>query len=272
MGSVRPARRFDALRALAGPGLPSRIAPDGGPPCAFALLQRSIAAPPHRPADPKARMSDDASSPGLLCLTTHPERRTRVSRGFRPRCVPRPGFGYPHRGFHRRPSRRLAAPERPRLHPSRPSPRDDRHPFRSALPSWCSPRRFASPPWGACGRGHVQGLDPVASSFCRSGSRRIRRADAFLGFHPPERSLSSAFASASDRGGSPRTHWAVRRPVSPASQGLAARGDRLSPLGGAGSPGLSHLPTVTAPRGSGRGAGSWIHLTARARCKRREPI
>lgn len=113
MSSVRPARRFDALRALAGPGLPSRLSPDGGPPCAFALLQRSIAAPPHRPANPKVRMSNDASSPGLSCPTTHPERRTRISRGFRPHCVPRPGFGYPHRGVHHRPSRRLSAPERP---------------------------------------------------------------------------------------------------------------------------------------------------------------
>jgi hypothetical protein len=97
----------------------------------------------------------------------------------------------------------------PRLHPSRRSPRNDRHSFRSALPSWRFPRRFASPPWGACGRGRVQGFDPVASSFCHSGSRRIRRADAFLGFDPSERSLSSAFASALDRGGSPRTRWAV---------------------------------------------------------------
>jgi hypothetical protein len=113
MSSVRPARRFDALRVLAGPGVPSRLSPDGGPPCAFALLQRSIAAPPHRPANPKVRTSDDASSPGLSCPTTHSERRTRVSRGFRPHCVPRPGFGYPHRGFHRRSSRRLSAPERP---------------------------------------------------------------------------------------------------------------------------------------------------------------
>lgn len=209
IGSVRPARRFDALRAHAGPSLLSRLTPDRGPPCAFALLQRSIAAPPHRPADPKACTSDDASSLGLSCLTTHPGQRTRVSRGFRPRCVPRPGFGYPHRGFHRRPSRHLAVPERPRLHPSRPSPRNDRHPFRSALPSWRYPRRFASPPWGACGRGRVQGFDPVTSSFCHSGSRRIRRADAFLGLHPPERSLSSAFASASFRGGSLHTRWAV---------------------------------------------------------------
>ena len=70
-GSARPARPFDALRSLAWPGLPSRLAPDGGPPCAFAPLQRSIAAPPHRPAGPKACTSDDASSRGLSRLTTH---------------------------------------------------------------------------------------------------------------------------------------------------------------------------------------------------------
>jgi hypothetical protein len=50
---------------------------------------------------------------------------------------------------------------------------------------------------------------PSSSSFCPSGSRRTRRVDAFLDFDPPEHSLSSAFASASVRGGSPHTRWAV---------------------------------------------------------------
>jgi hypothetical protein len=113
MGSVRPARRFDALRAIVATGLPSRLAPDGGPPCAFALLQRSIAAPPHRPADPRARTSNDASFPELPCPTTHDGTADPFSRGFRPRGVPRSGFLDPHRGPHHRPSRRLAAPERP---------------------------------------------------------------------------------------------------------------------------------------------------------------
>lgn len=140
MGSVRPARRFDALRAHAGPSLPSRLSPDGGPPCAFALLQRSIAAPPHRLADPKVRTSDDASSPELSCPTTHSERRTRVSRSFRPRCVPRPGFGYPHRGVHHRPSRRLSAAERPWASPfkafsSRRSALLPEHPALMAFPA-----------------------------------------------------------------------------------------------------------------------------------------
>ena len=70
MGSVRPARRFYALRAFARTDLPSRLAPDGGPPCTFALLQRPIATPPHRPAGPKTGLPDEASSPGLPCPTT----------------------------------------------------------------------------------------------------------------------------------------------------------------------------------------------------------
>jgi len=122
------------------------------------------------------------------------------------RGVPRPGF---------RPPSRLPPPSLPRLatrsvhglHPSRRSPRGDRDSLRSPLPSWRWPRRFASPPWGACGRGRLQGFDPAASSFCRSGSRRTRRADAFLGSFPPElesRACRIRFVFAAR---SPRTRW-----------------------------------------------------------------
>jgi len=113
MGSVRPARRFDALRALVVPGLPSRCYPDGGPPCAFTLLQRSIAAPPHRPADPRARSSDDAPSPELSRPTTHDGAADPCSAGLPAPRRAASGVWYPHRGVHHRPSRRLAAPERP---------------------------------------------------------------------------------------------------------------------------------------------------------------
>jgi hypothetical protein len=97
MGSVPPARRFDAHRVFAVRSLPSRLAPDGGPPCAFALLQRSIAAPPHRPVDPRADSSDDASFPGLSCRTTRAGKPGPFPRGVRPRGVPRPGFDPPSR-------------------------------------------------------------------------------------------------------------------------------------------------------------------------------
>lgn len=74
------------------------------------------------------------------------------------------------------------------------------------------------------------------SSFCRSGSRRTRRVDAFLGFIPPERSPSSAFASASVRGGSLRTRWAdsasrpacVTRSLGSRRSAFPSRGCRLS--------------------------------------------
>jgi len=165
MCCVRPARRFDARRVLAERDLPSRIAPDGGPPCAFALLQRSIATPPHRPAGPKADPSDDASSPGLSCRTTRAESGDPRDRGaFRPRGVSRPGFGYPHRDVHPRPCRRLAAPERPSASPFKAfsSRRSDHLSAAPTLVALLASIRLA--PRGACGRGRLQGLDPDANS------------------------------------------------------------------------------------------------------------
>jgi hypothetical protein len=211
MGSVPPARRFDALRVLTWQGLPSRIAPDGGPPCAFAPLQRSIAAPPHRPAYPRAAVGrcflSWAFVPYDTCGTADP-----FPRGFRPLGVPRPGFEPPSR---RPPPSlpRLATRSVHGLRPPRRSPRSDRDPLRSPLPSWRSPRRFASLPWGACGLGRLQGFDPASSSFCRSGSRRTRRADAFLGLVPPELvppPVAAALCSRSDPFA--RVGW-IRRPT-----------------------------------------------------------
>ena len=161
MGSVRPARRFDALRACSAADLPNRLAPDGGPPCAFALLQRSIATPPHRPAGPKTGSPDDASSPGLSRPTTHAARRTRVSRGFRPRGVPRRVLA----PVSRRPPPCLPGPEG--LGASMGfslqgfGPRVDRWPSRA--PCLRVVARVDSPrSLGACGRGRLQGLVPDA--------------------------------------------------------------------------------------------------------------
>jgi hypothetical protein len=166
MGSVRPARRFDAHRAFASRDLPSRPKPDGGPPYAFALLQRSIAAPPHRPADPKAGTSDDASSPGLSRRTTRDETADPHDRGAsgpaacRVRGLVTPiaaSTTVPPDAFRRRSVHRLA--------PARRSPRADRGPSRSPRPSWRCSRRIASLPRGACGRGRLQGVEPGADSF-----------------------------------------------------------------------------------------------------------
>ena len=74
-------------------------------------VYRSAPAPSRRPEGLHGRtMLPLVDSPALRHMT---EQRTRIPRGFRPRCAPRPGFGYPHRGIHHRSSRHLAAPERP---------------------------------------------------------------------------------------------------------------------------------------------------------------
>jgi hypothetical protein len=164
MGSVRPARRFDAHRALAIRGLPSRPKSDGGPPCAFALLQRSIAAPPHRPADREAGTSDDASSPGLPCRTTHDGAADPHLVGLPAPRRAASGVSTPIAASTTVPPGALRHRSVPRLPPARRSPRADRDSFRSPLPSWRCSRRFASPPWGACGRGRLQGFDPGANS------------------------------------------------------------------------------------------------------------
>jgi hypothetical protein len=209
MRSVVPARRFDALRAFAGAVLPSRLAPDGGPPCAFAPLQRSIAALPHRPAGPKTGTPDDASSPGLLDPSTRAETADPSPRGFGPRGVPRPRFGYLPRGVHRRPSRRLAAPKRPWASPFKAFSSSRWVPLSRPLPSCRSPRRFAAPPWGRADAGAFRASFPVSSSCCGRTPEGTRRVDAFLGFSRPERSLPPSRRPALDRGASPCTRSAA---------------------------------------------------------------
>ena len=239
MGSVRPARRFDALRALAGSSLPDRLSPGPRPPLRFrssAEVHRSTPAPSR---SPKARSSDDASSPGLSCPTTHAERRTRYRGASSPAACRVRGLRPPSR---RPPPSlpRLAARSVHGLHPSRLSPRSGRLLLRGALPSWRSPRRFASLPWGACGRGRLQGLDPVSSSFCRSGSRGTRRADAFLGFLPSELSSPAGRGRFVFAARALRTRW-VGSTSRPACVSRCFRADDpADPLGPSCSRGIRH--------------------------------
>jgi len=117
IGSVRPARRFDALRAFARTDLPSRLAPDGGPPCAFVSLR----GPSQHPRTvPQIRRSTGRTMlpPLDFVASRHMRGGGPVrARGFRPRTVPRPGFGYPPRGVHHRPLAHLAVPQRPQASP-----------------------------------------------------------------------------------------------------------------------------------------------------------
>jgi hypothetical protein len=145
MRSVVPARRFDALRAFAGAVLPSRLAPDGGPPCAFAPLQRSITAPPHGPAGPKTGMSDDASSPGLLDPSTRHGTADPSIRGAScPAACRVRGLGTSFAASTAVPLDALRRRSVHGLHPSRPSPRADgcrsRGPCPPVVPRVGSPR------------------------------------------------------------------------------------------------------------------------------------
>jgi len=188
MASVRPARRFDARRALTGPGLPNGLRRPGTFP-ALPLPYR-VPSRSSRTAPPTRGPACRAMLPSLGFPTSRrmPDRRILITRGSRPRMAPRPGFGYPIRGFDVEPPHALRRRSVHRLHPSRPSPRSARAPSRASLPSWRCSRRIASLPRGACGRGRLQGFDLEASSFCHSGPQGVRRADAFLGFVPPEHS------------------------------------------------------------------------------------
>lgn len=209
MGSIRPARRFDARRALADRDLPNRIAPDGGPPCAFALLQRSIATPPHRPAGPKTDPSDDASSPGLSCRATRAGTADPRSAGPPgPAACRVRGLSTPSAASTTVPPDALRRRSVHRLHPPRPSPRVDRAASRRPLPSWRCSRRFASPPGE-----RADAVDFRASIPARIRTdHRIPKDPArrcLLGLRPPERSPPPTWGPALDRGASPRTRWVV---------------------------------------------------------------
>jgi hypothetical protein len=248
--------------------------PDGGPPFAFAPLQRSIAALPHRPAGRTGR-SDDASSPGLSCPTTHDGTADPlpVAGGRSHSPTPRAASEVSSP-----PSRRPPPPLPTRrarrsvhgLHPPRPSPHTDGCPSRSPCPRDVD-ASGSPPPMGSGGTRPASGL----RSRCRARSAHAladARADALLGFSPPGRSPSPSGPSLWSRGLPLRaTRCDVHGPHAP--WGLTERRGRLVPLGTAGPPGVCRLATVAASRESRvRGAGSWIHLTARARSKRREPI
>ena len=202
--------------------------PDGGPPFAFAPLQRSVAAPPHRPAG-RTGTSDDAPLLGFRALRHVPGRRIRdVGPGIplpEPACRVR-GFGPPSRPPPPSLPARRSAPERP---------------WASPFKAFSSRRRvLLSEPRPSC-RSRVGSARSVRSGGTRAASglrtrRRARsasalagaRADAFVGFSPPGRSPSSPGPSLWSRG---LPLHATRRDVHGprASWGVSGRGDRRGP-------------------------------------------
>jgi hypothetical protein len=181
------------------------------------------------------------------------------------RPVPRPGFGYPLRGVHHHPYRRAKRRSTHGLLPSRSLP-VAAVPLSRPLPS-C---RFRSAPTRRSG--------PVtADAFRALFSRRSRDPTLAGPIHEPPwgsplQSLPSRRPGARFVSRCRPSHpWAGTRFFPPGSQGSAERRDRLIPLGTAGSPGVSHLPTVTALRSPSPGAGSWFRL-ARVRAYARPTL
>ena len=177
-----------------GDGPSTRIAPRDALRAPSDSLQRSIAAPPHRPGLPKEPLADDASSPGLSRPTTHAGSMVRV-RGASVPAASRERFEYLLHDVTTDPAEALRPPSVHGLHPSRPSPRVGRTPSREPLPSCRCPRRFASP---------LRNVRTRSASGPRSRrrARSVRRALASTtrrclpGFRPSRAFSPSVLASA----------------------------------------------------------------------------
>ena len=210
MGCVGPARRFDALRALAGRRVSAHCCADG-PPCAFRFPSEACRSTPAPSRDPRRDPSRRTMLPslGFVAPRRMPERRTRRLRGVQPRSVPRPRFGYLHRGVHHRSSGGLAAPERPRASPfeafsSRPVGLPLGRPCPPAVARVGSPRPYRSvrtrPASGPCSRARARS---VRRALAVSTRRCLPGLLPFRAFSP------SVLASASwIRARSPTTRWA----------------------------------------------------------------
>ena len=264
MGSARPVRRS---RRPSGPHL--RDHPDGRSRrealLALSRPSRDVSSKPRKaPAlagqpKPTRALSRNAASPGLSFPTTHagqldPHSRVAVARRHR---VPRPGFGYPPRGFHQLASRRRSAGASLgfALH-GVPLARG-RFPSRGPCPPDVA-RRSAS-------QGSVR-----RAAFRASFPRRVRAVvekpklldrRCHPGLRPSRAFPPSARGLACSREPGP---LALRRGDVPIR--LDHRASRIGWVGlarfrAAGSPGVSHLSTVTALRSSRWEAGSWVRLT-----------
>jgi hypothetical protein len=225
MGSARPVRRFNALRAHSLAGLPAAEAA-GGPPCAFAPLQRTTFEVPPGPADPKAGMSDPTPSPGLCDPTA-------LSRGGGPVCRARlPPHTRAESGVWLPPSR-LSPP----LLPAREAPeRPWASPFKVFSSSRQAPLSGALPSWRYRVRSH-RGVRLFTADFRASISRRERSVVGLRRTRPSLPSWDSPLQSFHlirsgmrfGRAAGPPTHSAGRRPGPPGSQGFAKRMNRLGP-------------------------------------------
>jgi hypothetical protein len=200
MGSARPARRFHALRAL--DDRPSRSAfAERAPSVRFRVPSEVLPGTPAPPGRSCDRASSDACFLGLSCRTTHAGAAVaRDGRGSAPPASHVRGFD-PHRGVRHRPSRRLAAPERPSafLLEAFSSRRSDALADVTALLSFLASVRSLLRE--AIGRGRLQGVDLGVNSFGppdspRTNPRETRCVVASTRFTPLERSPPASWRRA----------------------------------------------------------------------------
>jgi hypothetical protein len=223
------------------------------------------------PGSRRIHAANDASFPGLSRPTTHPGTAGRL-RGASSPAARRVRFGYLPRGLTTIPAETFRPPSVHGLHPSRPSPRAGRTPFREFLPSCRFPRRFASP---------LRSVRTRSASGPRS--RRRARSDrrtlagptrrCLPGFRPSRAFSPSVLASASFvRAHSPITRWAglTSRPAC-VSGSCGAEGSAL-PL--SGPPALLGFFTFRLSRHHENRSRGRAHCFASrtAACTRHSPI
>lgn len=273
-GSARPARRFNALRVLDdGPSRPAFA--ERAPSVRFRVpseVLQGTPAPLGRSCD---RSRATLSSLGFPAVRHIPGRRLRMMGGVPPLPRATSGVSTPIAAYHHRPSRRLAAPERPSAYllEAFSSRRSGVLADASALLSFLTSVRSLLRE--AVGRGRLQGVDLGANSFGPSDRLRTnpRAADASLPPRgcPPSSVLPRRPGVALWSRALPVHDRIVRRLDRFVSSGLADRRGRFAPLGATGSSGVFHLATVADSFRPARGASSWFRFMNRARCMRRGP-
>jgi hypothetical protein len=225
MGSARPVRRFDALRAHSWQAFRRPKSPEA--PLALSRPFRGLP-PRSRKAPPTRRSACRILLPLMDFLTLRHTRGTVVPfavHGSRRRRVPSPGFGYPPLGVHHRPYRRAKRRSALGLLPSRPSPRRGRRPFRGPGPLGVT---AASPHRGV--RRDTADFRALISRRARSGIGLRRTRPSMPSWDSPLQSLLPIRSGMRfGRAAGPPTHLAGRRPGPPGSQGFAKRMDRLGP-------------------------------------------
>jgi hypothetical protein len=255
--------------------LPTRLSPNGRPPCAFAFLPRHFTAPPRLGVDLSIERPEALSSLGFVAVRHMPGRWIRMMGGVPPLPRATSGVSTPIAASATVPPDALRRRSVRRLPSSRPSPRVDRTSFRTSLPSCRSSRRFDRFSGKRSGAGDFRALISTRiRSVHRIARGRIReRPDASLPPRgsPPSSVLPRRPGVALWSRALPAFGRIGRRLDRSASSGLADRRGRFAPLGATGSSGVRHLATVAGSFRPVRGASSWFRLANRARCMRRGP-